>query len=102
MNQFANGDIRLNLKYEYTGEFEKLKNALINVSEMQKQVIGEIKESSEAINSGAEQIASGASATSQGATEQASSIEELSASIIVLADGVKNTADEAKMLGTNH
>lgn len=66
LNQFASGDYRLTLKNEYSGEFEKLKKALLNISTMQNKIIGDIKESSLIINSNTEQIAYGATTTSQG------------------------------------
>lgn len=99
LNQFASGDYRLTLKNDYTGEFGKLKTAMLNISNMQNQIIGDIKESSSIIDSNAEQIAYGATATSQGATEQASGIEELSAEIAQMAEAVISTAHSAKEAG---
>lgn len=99
LNQYAEGDFRLNLVNHYTGEFEKLKNALVNVSDMQKQVIGEIKESSSLISSHAEQMATGAATISEGATEQASAIEELSAEINEIHITINHTAEKANEAG---
>lgn len=99
LNQYAEGNFKLNLINNYTGEFEKLKNALINVSEMQKQVIGEIKESSSLISSHAEQMATGAATISEGATEQASAIEELSAEINEIHTAINHTANKANEAG---
>lgn len=98
LNQYAQGDFRLHLVNDYSGEFEKLKDALINVSEMQRHVIGEIKDSSVLIRTHSEQISSGAVTISQGATEQASAIEELSAEIHEIHTSITHTAlksDEA-------
>lgn len=99
LNNFATGDFRLILKNDYTGEFEKLKTAMTNISNMQKNIIGDIKDASIIIDSSSEQIAIGATATSQGATEQASGIEELSAEISQMADAVASTANSAKEAG---
>jgi methyl-accepting chemotaxis protein len=99
LNQFASGDYRLSLKNDYIGEFEKLKSAMLNIGHMQNQMISEIKDSSQIIESSAEQIAIGATATSQGATEQASGIEELSAEITQMAEAVILTAQSAKEAG---
>ncbi|QIB67942.1 methyl-accepting chemotaxis protein [Aminipila butyrica] len=99
LNQYAEGDFRLHLVNDYTGEFEKLKNALTKVSHMQKQVIGEIKESSSLISSHAEQMASGAMLISEGATEQASAIEELSAEINEIHTSMNHAADKADEAG---
>ncbi len=50
LNELANGNLVVELHNAYDGEFAKLKNALITVSETLKETIGKIKESSEAIN----------------------------------------------------
>ncbi|MDF2949504.1 MAG: pctB [Sedimentibacter sp.] len=99
LNSFAANDFRLKLKNDYSGEFEKLKTAMVNISNMQRHIIGEIKDASAIIDSSSEQIAYGATATSQGATEQASGIEELSAEISQMADAIATTANSAKEAG---
>lgn len=79
LDKFADGNIVIDLKNDYSGEFAKLKEALIHVAESQKTVLGKIMESSGLINANAEQVSSGSQILAQGTTEQASAIEELSA-----------------------
>ncbi|MDF2948830.1 MAG: tap 3 [Sedimentibacter sp.] len=100
LDDLANGNIKMELHNDYTGEFAKLKNALLNVSETLKETIGRIKESSLSINSNAEQVSSGAQTLAQGTTEQASAIEELSAEINEIYSTIVNNAEHAENAGS--
>ncbi len=98
LGEIANGNLVINLKNDYSGEFAKLKDALIHVADTLKDTIGRIKDSSEFVNINAEQVSSGSQALSQGTTEQASAIEELSAEINEIYTTIvtnEHNADEA-------
>jgi len=99
LNELANGNLVIKLQNDYDGEFAKLKNALLHVSDTLKGTIGKIKESSESINMNAEQVSSGAQTLAQGTTEQASAIEELSAEINEIYTTIVNNAEHAKSAG---
>jgi len=99
LDELANGNLVMKLQNDYDGEFAKLKNALLHVSDTLKETIGKIKDSSESINMNAEQVSSGAQALAQGTTEQASAIEELSAEINEIYQTIVNNAEHAEKAG---
>ena len=99
LDEFAKGNLIIELKNDYDGEFAKLKDALIHVSDILKDTIGKIKYSSESINANAEQVSSGSQTLAQGTTEQASSIEELSAEINEIYNTIAKNAKSAENAG---
>lgn len=99
LNNLANGNVSVELENEYTGEFAKLKNALLHVSDTLKETIGKIKETADSININAEQVSTGAQVLAQGTTEQASAIEELSAEINEIYTTIVNNAEYAENAG---
>lgn len=96
LNEIANGKMNFELKYDYMGEFSKIKGALINISTTLTDTLNEIKDASDQIASGSDQVAAGAQALSQGATEQASSIEELTATIQDISTQIEENAKSAQ------
>lgn len=99
LDKMAEGHLSMELENDYEGEFTKLKNALLNVSDTLKNTIGRIKESSISINMNAEQVSTGAQTLAQGTTEQASAIEELSAEINEIYSTIVNNAEYAENAG---
>ncbi len=99
LDGFSKGNLNMKLVNDYEGEFSKLKNSLINVSEAFKNIIGKIKISSETINMNSEQVSNGAQVLSRGTTEQASAIEELSAEMNEIYSTILNNAQNADNAG---
>ena len=97
LNKISNGNLKFDLKYEYVGEFAKIKEALLNISKSMSNTINHIREASDQVSSGSDQVSSGAQALSQGATEQAASVEELSASIAEISNQVNINAQNSKL-----
>ena len=95
LNEIANRNLNFNLKYDYAGEFSKVKVSLQNISESLSTTIRTIQQSAEQVASGSDQVSAGAQALSQGATEQASSVEELAATIDEISIQVRDNADKA-------
>lgn len=79
--QIGKGNLVFTLKYQYRGEFAKVKQALVSIRDTLTTTINSITESANMVNSGSEQISNGAQALAQGATEQASSVQELAATV---------------------
>ncbi len=100
LNDLANGNLVMDLKYDYEGEFAKLKLALLHVSGTLADTIGKIKDSSVFININATQVSNGAQILAQGTTEQASAIEELSAEVNEIYHTIANNAEHAENAGT--
>lgn len=86
LSTMAQGDMRVQLKQDYIGEFEAIKTGLIGISKSLSQTLSQIQNSAEQVDSGASQISTAAQELAAGSTEQASSIQELSASIAEISD----------------
>lgn len=95
LKQVGNGNLQLEFKQTYDGEFKIVKEALVSTTEMLNDTLSQINLASEQVASGSDQVSSGAQALSQGATEQASSIEELSATMNDISSQILKTAENA-------
>lgn len=95
LNQIARRDLVFDLKYDYTGEFSKVKESLLNIKQTLTSALEQITQTSAEVAAGADHISSGAQNMAQGATEQASSVEELAAAVSDIASHVKQNAADA-------
>ena len=95
LTEMQNGNLDIELKNEYAGEFAKVKFALLNLSDRLTDLIGNIQQSSDFVSSSAKNVASGAQNLTEGSMAQASSIEELSATINDISTRVKLNAENA-------
>lgn len=95
LNQMGQGDLVFQLKYDYQGDFSKLKNALLKIQRNMSDTLASVSQSAVQVNMGADQIASGAQALAQGATEQASAVQDLSDTVRELEEKVTTGAKQA-------
>lgn len=95
LKEIANNNLDFKLKYDYVGEFAKVKKALESISASLSKTLGAIQRSADQVSGGADQVAAGAQSLSQGATEQAASVEELAATIDSISVQIKDNADKA-------
>lgn len=93
----SKGNLNIELKRDYVGQFKKLKDNMEAVLENLNSTLSDINQSADQVSSGSDQVASGSQALSQGATEQASAIEELSASITEITNHIKQNAENSKL-----
>ena len=93
--EMAKGNLDLTITADYKGDFVEIKDSLNNIILNMSQVLGDIKDAAEQVNSGSRQVSDGSQALSQGSTEQASSIQELTASIAEIASQTKQNAVDA-------
>lgn len=96
LEKMENGNMTVELKRDYAGQFAKLKENLYSYIKNTSSVLYNINVSSQQVAGGAGQVSNGAQALSQGATEQASSIEQLSAAIMEISEHIKKSAENAK------
>ena len=94
--QIANGKLAISLKYAYVGEFQKVKEALIHISESINEVMHNIKDSSEQVSVGSDDLAKAAQGLAEGAESQAAAIEELVATAVTVADQVEENKNDAE------
>ena len=94
--QVADGNLNISLKNDYVGEFQKIKTALLNISDSMNQVMLGINESSQHVSVGASELASASQILAEGAEQQAASIEQLTATTATVAEQVDNSRKEAE------
>ena len=95
LNQIADNNLNYSLTYDYSGNFSKVKTALLRISGSLGETLGSIQQVAAQVSAGSEQVASGAQSLSQGATEQAASVEELAATIKDVSSQIRDNADKA-------
>ena len=94
--QIADGRLAIQLKYDYVGEFQKVKEAMIHISESINEVMHNIKDSSEQVSAGSDDLARAAQGLAEGAESQAAAIEELVATATTVADQVEENKNDAE------
>ncbi len=90
LHNIAAGDLAFTLQHKYTGEFEKIKISLVEISYALNGTMSQIRAASRDVASGAEQVSSGAMTLSQGSTEQAAEVEALAGHISAVSESVQN------------
>lgn len=96
LREIAGGNLAFTLEKEYTGEFEKIKIALEEISRELNGTMGQLRAASRDVAAGAEQVSSGATTLSQGSTEQAAEVETLAGHISAVSDSVHKIARGAQ------
>ena len=92
----ANGKLFINLKYAYVGEFEKVKDALNNISASMMEVMTSIVAGANQVSSGSDDLAKAAQGMAENTETQASAIEELLATATTVAEVVKENRDNSE------
>lgn len=95
LNQISENNLVFELKYDYTGDFSKLKDSLLRIRSTLTRTIDQITDTSYQVADRASQVSGGSQALAQGAQEQASSLEELVATITNISDQVSQNAKDA-------
>ena len=92
----AAGDLTSHIEVMSKDETGIVTQALKDMNDSLKKIVGEVRSGTEAIGSGTKQIASGNADLSQRTEEQASSLEETASSMEELTSTVKQNAENAK------
>ena len=96
LGKIANGKLVIDLKYSYAGEFGKIKDALINISESMIAVMQNIHNTSMQVGSGSDELARAATVLAEGSQTQAASVEELVATSLTVSEQVESNKNDAK------
>ncbi|MDP2828386.1 MAG: methyl-accepting chemotaxis protein [Sulfuricellaceae bacterium] len=96
LNALSQGDLTEVITNSYSGTFGQLKDDANSTVGKLKGIIGQIRESTDTINTAAKEIAAGNTDLSQRTEEQASSLEETASSMEELTSTVKQNADNAR------
>lgn len=97
LGQIGSGRLHIELKNDYVGEFQKIKEALLNISSSMIEVMEGISETSERVSIGATELESASQMLADGAQEQAASVEELVATTTSVADQVQENRKDAEL-----
>ncbi|MFC0677040.1 methyl-accepting chemotaxis protein [Lysobacter korlensis] len=96
LSAVADGDLGRRVEVQLPGQFGVLANDANRTVEQLTQIVGEIRQTSDAINSAAGEIASGNNDLSQRTEQQAAALEETASSMEELTSTVRQNAENAR------
>jgi len=99
--QIADGNLRISLKYDYVGEFRKVKEGLYHISESMIDIIQNIASSSDQVSGGSDELARAAQGLAEGAEHQSLAIEDLLANTVNVAKQVEENKNESEKSAEN-
>ncbi len=88
---FADGKLNVELQNDYLGEFQKVKEAMLNISTSMIHVMENIHESANGVSLGASELANASQILAEGAGTQAAAVEQLVATSIAIEEQVQET-----------
>jgi methyl-accepting chemotaxis protein len=96
LKALSQGDLTQRIDGDYEGLFGQLQNDTNATSERLTEIVSQIREATDAINTASREIASGNSDLSQRTESQAASLEETASSMDQFTSTVKQNADNAR------
>ncbi len=100
LDRLADGKLKFTLKYDYAGEFAKVKTALLHISGSFEQMIEDIIDSSTQVSIGADELSKAAQNIAEGAMTQAASVQELVATTDSVSQQVEENTEDAQKSAT--
>ena len=100
LDRLADGKLKFTLKYDYAGEFAKVKTALLHISGSFEQMIEDIIDSSTQVSIGADELSKAAQNIAEGAMTQAASVQELVATTESVSQQVEENTEDAQKSAT--
>lgn len=92
----ADGKLAIQLKYDYVGEFEKVKDAMNHISDAMTEVMTSIVSGANQVSAGSDDLAHAAQGMAENTETQATAIQELLASATTVAEQVKENRDTSE------
>lgn len=96
LSRIADGKLGIELKNDYVGEFQKIKDALINISDSMNDVMKGISQSSEQVSVGASELADASQMLAEGAQTQAAAVQELANTTNTVTEQVEESRRDAE------
>lgn len=96
LGEMAEGKLKIELQQEYIGEFETLKNAMLNISESMSEVMHEIQQTASQVGEGADELAKASGMLAEGATRQNTAADEIVETVRVITGQVNETKEDAE------
>ena len=100
LDSFADGNLNIDLKQDYSGEFYRLRDSLEKTVSAFSDVIGDITSISSQLASGSMEIANGAQQLANGSSEQSSSIQNLAMNINEITENINSSAEHTTALNS--
>lgn len=100
LKYISEGDLTKRVTADYQGSFETLKDGCNQTANYLEQMLGEIREAVETINTASSEISQGNTDLSSRTEQQASSLEETASSMEELTSTVRQNADNARQANT--
>lgn len=92
----GNYAVSSSMRDRYTGDFEKLIDAMKGLRDQMTTTLRSIAEASNQVSAGATNLAESAQNLAEGATDQAGAVEELQATIVNITDTMARSAENAE------
>ncbi|MDE6910176.1 MAG: cache domain-containing protein [Lachnospiraceae bacterium] len=99
LGAIADGDLTLNARQNYTGDFQSIRQSLDRIHAALNSTMGKIAASTGQVSTGADQMSGTAQTLAQGTTQQASAVEEVSATVIGISESARQTSAAAEEVG---
>lgn len=93
----ADGKLSIELKNDYAEEFQKIKNAMLNISASMSNVMKGINETAEQVSIGASELADASQMLAEGAQTQAASVQELANRTSTVSGQVQESRKDAEL-----
>lgn len=97
LTDLAHGKLDVQLKNDYLGEFQKLKVALLNISESMSDVMENISNSADQVSTGAGELANASQTLAEGASTQALAADGLASSAAAIDEQVQQSRKDAEI-----
>lgn len=96
LSAMADGKLEIHLKYAYVGEFQKVKEALVHISDSMNDVMTNITQAADQVSSGSDELARAAQGLAEGSESQAAAAEELLATATTVAEQVEENKNDSE------
>lgn len=94
--QMGDGNYCIDVKHDFVGEFNEIKESLNTISSKMRDTIQTIQEVSEQVNGGSDQLACAASDLAEGCTEQATKVSDILSLMNNLSNELSGNAKETE------
>jgi methyl-accepting chemotaxis protein len=93
LSEIANGNLAVESRCEYEGDFNSIKSSLNNIADSLKSTIAAIREAGAQVNSGVETLAGGAQSLADNSTTEAGTLKELDTLVQSINENVSANAE---------
>lgn len=97
LGRIADGKLKVDLQYDYTGEFSRVKEALLHISSSMNTIMEGINDSADKVAVGSDELARASQSLAEGACLQAAAVEELVATSMTVTEQVEESRKEAQL-----